>query len=132
MLSCEFIEPVTIGWDAGLAFVVAALQPPHIEPVCRGGCIHAEQIECHRKPFVDVLLNEISRHLVRFHNSCETGVAGQQVIELFLKHRRHACTKRLEAGMIQHRELIFPVAIHQLGVAIKIQPVLHILIECAE
>jgi len=59
-------------------------------------------------------------------------LAGAEVEGLFLKHGNHGLRERGEAGVAEHRELVFAVAVDEIGVDEEVKPVVDVLIEGAE
>jgi len=51
---------------------------------------------------------------------------------LFLEHGNHGLRERGEAGVAEHGELVFAVAVDEIGVDEEVKPVVDVLIEGAE
>ena len=115
-----------------LGLVVTSFQAPNVKPVRGARLIHSEQVVAHRNPFVHVFLNDIERHHFRFYNALETIMTGAQMERFFPQHRIHGLRQRLESRITQHGELEFSIAVHEIRVGEKVQPVGHFLIEGAK
>ena len=94
--------------------------------------VRPEQIEGGGKPLVAVLLQDRDGNLPGLHDAAKAVVAGAEVERFFLEHRRHALGQGLEARIGEHGELELAVAVHELRVSEKVQPVLHRLVESAQ
>src|SRR2546425_8484739 len=47
-LAIVLVHPREVGFLVGGRLVEAALQSPHVEPVCGAGVVHAEKVKAHR------------------------------------------------------------------------------------
>src|SRR6202008_2178932 len=112
--------------------IVAPLQAPDVEPVRGTGAVHAEKIQAHRNPLVDVLLNDLQWNHASLDNTLDAILPGAEMKGLFLEHGNHGLRQRRESGEAEHGELVFAVAIHKIRVHKKVQPIVDVLIKGAE
>src|SRR6266849_3077705 len=96
------------------------------------GAIDPEQVEADGNPFVDVFLNDLRGNDAGFDDALDAVLAGAEVKGFFLEHGNHGLRERGEAGIAEHGELVFAVAIDEIGVDEKVEPVVDVLIEGAE
>src|SRR6185437_8611103 len=131
-MAIVLVHVAEIGGFLRLRFVIAAFQAPDVEPMCRAGLVHAEKIVADGNPLVHVFLHDAERHRSGGDNSLEAVVARAEMEGLLAQHRIHGLGERLEAGIAEHGELEFTVAVHEIGVREEIEPVADFLIEGAE
>src|SRR2546422_752183 len=131
-LAAVLVHALEIGFLPSLRLVVAALETPNVEPVRGTRTVHSKQIEAHRNPLVDVFLNECERHDAGLDDALDAVLAGAQVEGLLLEHGDHGLRQGRKSRIAQHGELVFAVAVHEIRVGEKVEPVVDVLIEGAE
>src|SRR5437870_9485814 len=94
--------------------------------------VRAEKVEGRGQPLVVILLHDRDGNSPGLYDAAEPVVPGAHVERFLLEHGDHALAERLEAGIREHGELELAVAVYELRVGVKIQPVLDRLVESAE
>ena len=94
--------------------------------------VRAEQVIRRRQPFVEISLNDRNGNASRLDDALKAVIARAEVEGLFLEHRRHAPAEGKKPGMREHGQLEFSVAVHELRVGEKVEPVFDRLVEGAE
>src|SRR3984957_4803424 len=131
-LAIVLVHVAEVSFLMGLSFVVAAFQPPNVEPMRRARGIDAEEVVAYRNPLIDIFLDDGQRPDARLHDSLQSVMTRAQMERCFAQHRLHRLRERLEARIAQHGQLKFSVAIDEIGVGEEIEPIVDDLIKRAE
>ena len=126
------VELAPVGGGGVLPFVVPALEPVHVGPLCRARVVHAEEIVGGRQPLVEVFLQQPDGDLARSDNALDAVVAGAEMEGLLLQHGRHAPREGGEGRAREHLELELAVPVDELGEDEEIDPVVDVLVERPE
>ena len=94
--------------------------------------VGAKKIVGAGNPLVQIFLQEPARHHARLGNALQASVAGAHVERLFAQHVAHGAAHRRKGGIFQHLQLEFAVAVNEIGVGKKIEPVVNRLVERAQ
>src|SRR5207245_1268137 len=79
-----------------------------------------------------ISLNDRNGNASRLDDALKAVIARAEVEGLFLEHWRHAPAEGKKPGMREHGQLEFSVAVHELRVGEKVEPVFDRLVEGAE
>src|SRR6202521_3677088 len=131
-LAAVLVHALEIGFLLRSGFIVAAFQSPDVEPMCRAGFVHAEKVETHWNPLVDIFLDDPRWNDTCFHDAFDAILTGTKMKGLFLQHGDHRLRKWREARITQHGELVLTVTIDEIGISKKVEPVVDVLIERTE